>query len=164
MGEQGKDPRSRRPNPDFVQLPAEYTGRHDPARARKNFGCGSSREHAPWELQQYGFKAVISALVRRHLLPATALKNGFCPWPHATLEVDHRFQRDAAHPGLQVDHRPRAQTVTTPSGIRFASTSTATRKHNLLNGLDEIGLTLQHADEIRAYRESAKKSEPWIFQ
>ena len=129
----------------------------------RNFGCGSSREHAPWALQQYGFKAVIAPSFA-DIFFNNSFKNGFLPIVLTELEVDHLFNEVAANPGYKLTIDLDKQTVTTPAGKSMHFDIDATRRHNLLNGLDEIGLTLQHADEIKAYEEKRKKSEPWIFQ
>ena len=162
VGEPGKDPRSRKPNPDFVLNYPQYQGATI-LLARKNFGCGSSREHAPWALQQYGFKAVIAPSFA-DIFFTNSFKNGFLPIVLTELEVDHLFNETMAHPGYKLTIDLAAQTVATPSGKSMRFEIDATRKHNLLNGLDEIGLTLQHADDIKAYEEKRKKSEPWIFR
>jgi len=161
VGEPGKDPRTRKPNPEFVLNYPQYKGATI-LIARKNFGCGSSREHAPWALQQYGFKAVIAPSFA-DIFFTNSFKNGLLPIALTELEVDHLFNEAAAHPGYKVTVDLAAQTVTTPAGKAMRFDIDATRKANLLNGLDEIGLTLRHADDIRAYEERRKRSEPWIF-
>jgi len=130
--------------------------------ARKNFGCGSSREHAPWALQQYGFKAVIAPSFA-DIFFTNSFKNGFLPITLAELEIDHLFNEVAATPGLKLTIDLPKQTVSTPSGKAFHFDIDATRKESLLNGWDEIGRTLRHADDIKAYEEKRKRSEPWIF-
>ena len=127
-----------------------------------NFGSGSSREHAPWALQQYGFKAVIAPSFA-DIFFTNSFKNGFLPIALTELEVDHLFNEAAAHPGYKLTIDLGAKTVTTPSGKAMGFDVDATRQENLLNGLDEIGLTLRHSDDIRAYEEKRKRSEPWIF-
>jgi len=161
VGEPGKDPRTRKPNPDFVLNYPQYQG-GTILLARKNFGCGSSREHAPWALQQYGFKAVIAPSFA-DIFFTNSFKNGFLPIVLTELEVDHLFNEAAAHPGYRLTIDLAAKTVTTPSGKVMRFDIDATRQENLLNGLDEIGITLRHADDIRAYEEKRKRSEPWIF-
>ncbi|MEP7262811.1 MAG: 3-isopropylmalate dehydratase small subunit [Usitatibacter sp.] len=161
VGEPGKDPKTRRPNPDFVLNYPQFKGASI-LIARKNFGCGSSREHAPWALQQYGFKAVIAPSFA-DIFFTNSFKNGFLPIVLTELEVDHLFNEASAHPGYKITIDLAAQTVTTPAGKAMRFDIDATRKENLLNGLDEIGITLRHADDIRAYEEKRKRSEPWIF-
>jgi 3-isopropylmalate/(R)-2-methylmalate dehydratase small subunit len=161
VGEPGMDPKSRKPNPDFVLNYPQYKG-GTILIARKNFGCGSSREHAPWALQQFGFKAVIASSFA-DIFHTNSFKNGFLPIVLTELEVDHLFNEAAANPGYRLVIDLAAQTVTTPPGKSMRFDIDATRKENLLNGLDEIGLTLRHADDIRAYEEKRKRSEPWIF-
>ena len=162
VGEPGKDPRSRKPNPGFVLNYPQYQGATI-LLARKNFGCGSSREHAPWALQQYGFKAVIAPSFA-DIFFTNSFKNGFLPIVLTELEVDHLFNETMATPGyrLTIDL---AQQLVTPaqSSKSYHFDIDATRKANLLQGLDEIGITLTHADDIRAYEEKRKQKEPWIF-
>ncbi|HUP98227.1 MAG TPA: 3-isopropylmalate dehydratase small subunit [Usitatibacter sp.] len=161
VGEPGQDPRTRKPNPDFVLNYPQYRGATI-LLARKNFGCGSSREHAPWALQQHGFKAVIAPSFA-DIFFNNSFKNGFLPIVLSELEVDHLFNEVAAHPGYRLTIDLAARTVSTPSGKAMGFEVDATRQHNLLNGLDEIGITLTHANDIRAYEEKRKRSEPWIF-
>ena len=166
VGEPGKDPRTRKPNPDFVLNYPQYQGATI-LLARKNFGCGSSREHAPWALQQFGFRAVIAPSFA-DIFFSNSFKNGFLPIALTELEVDHLFNEAAAIPGYQLTIDLAAQTVTPAKAGARSSKSyhfdiDATRRNNLLNGLDEIGITLTHADEIKAYEEKRKQSEPWIF-
>ncbi|APV51617.1 3-isopropylmalate dehydratase small subunit [Betaproteobacteria bacterium GR16-43] len=161
VGEPGKDPRTRKPNPDFVLNYPQYKGATI-LIARRNFGCGSSREHAPWALQQYGFKAVIAPSFA-DIFFTNSFKNGFLPIVLTELEVDHLFNEAAAHPGYKLTIDLAAKSVVTPSGKTMSFEIDDTRRQNLLNGLDEIGITLKHADEIKAYEEKRKRSEPWIF-
>ena len=162
VGEPGKDPRTRKPNPDFVLNYPQYQGATI-LLARKNFGCGSSREHAPWALQQYGFKAIIAPSFGDIFFTNSA-KNGLLAIKLTELEVDHLFNETMAHPGYKLTIDLAAQTVRTPSGKSYHFDIDATRRENLLKGLDEIGITLTHADEIKEYEEKRKKTEPWIFQ
>ncbi|QJR14672.1 3-isopropylmalate dehydratase small subunit [Usitatibacter palustris] len=161
-GEPGMDLTKRRPNPDFVLNYPQYQGATI-MLARKNFGCGSSREHAPWALQQAGYKAVIAPSFA-DIFFNNSFKNGFLPIVLTELEVDHLFNETMAHAGYKVTIDLPSQTVVTPSGKTYPFDIDATRKENLLNGLDEIGLTLRHADAIREYEEKRKRTEPWIFQ
>ena len=160
-GEPGQNPASRKPNPDFVLNQPRYQGASI-LLARRNFGCGSSREHAPWALQQYGFKAVIAPSFA-DIFHTNSFKNGFLPIALTELEVDHLFNEAAAHPGYKVTIDLAAKTVVTPSGKTMSFDIDDTRRNNLLQGLDEIGITLKHADEIKAYEEKRKRTEPWIF-
>src|SRR3982750_4457651 len=160
-GEPGADPSTRRPNPDFVLNRPRYQGATI-LIARKNFGCGSSREHAPWALQQYGFKAVIAPSFA-DIFFHTSFKNGFLPIALTELEMDHLFTETTAHAGYKLTIDLPAQTVTTPSGKSYHFDIDPFRKECLVNGWDEIGLTLRHKDEIKGYEEKRKRSEPWIF-
>ncbi|HLX24042.1 MAG TPA: 3-isopropylmalate dehydratase small subunit [Usitatibacter sp.] len=156
VGEPGVDPRSRKVNKDFVLNYPQYQGATI-LLARKNFGCGSSREHAPWALQQYGFKAVIAPSFG-DIFYNNSFKNGFLPIVLTELEVDRLFNEVAANAGFKVTIDLPAQTVD-----RFHFDIDPFRKECLVNGWDEIGLTLRHSDEIKAYEEKRKRSEPWIF-
>ena len=160
-GEPGQDPKRRRPNPDFVLNQPRYQGA-SVLLARKNFGCGSSREHAPWALQQYGFKALIAPSYA-DIFYNNCFKNGLLPIVLSEAEVDHLFNEVAAHPGYRLTIDLPAQTVSTPGGKSYRFDVEPTRKHNLVEGLDEIGLTLRHSDEIKAYEERRRRQEPWIF-
>ena len=164
VGEPGMDLSKRRPNPDFILNNPVYKGATI-LLARKNFGCGSSREHAPWALQQYGFKAVIAPSFA-DIFFTNSFKNGFLPIVLTELEVDRLFDEANATPGfrLTIDLAQQSVTPAKAGAQSMHFDIDATRKNNLLKGLDEIGLTLQHADEIRAYEEKRRKSEPWIFQ
>jgi len=161
-GEPGKDPRTRKPNPDFVLNYPQYKGATI-LIARKNFGCGSSREHAPWALQQYGFKAIIAPSYA-DIFYNNCFKNGLLPIVLLDFQVDHLFTEVAAHPGFKLTIDLPAQTVSAPGEKPMHFDIDASRKEALVNGWDEIGLTLRHADDIKAYEEKRKKAEPWIFQ
>jgi 3-isopropylmalate/(R)-2-methylmalate dehydratase small subunit len=161
VGEPGMDLAKRRPNPDFVLNQPRYQGASI-LLARQNFGCGSSREHAPWALQQAGYKAVIAPSFGDIFLN-NSFKNGFLPIVLTELEVDHLFNETAAHMGFRLTIDLGEQTVTAGSkAMRFEIDMS--RKECLMNGWDEIGLTLRHADAIREFEEKRKKAEPWIFQ
>jgi 3-isopropylmalate/(R)-2-methylmalate dehydratase small subunit len=161
VGEPGMDLTKRKVNPDFVLNKPRYEGASI-LLARKNFGCGSSREHAPWALQQGGFKAVIAPSFA-DIFFNNSFKNGFLPVPLKEEEVAELFKEEAATPGYRLTIDLAKQSVTTPGGRSFRFDIDTTRKENLLNGWDEIGLTLRRADEIKAYEERRKKAEPWIF-
>jgi 3-isopropylmalate/(R)-2-methylmalate dehydratase small subunit len=162
IGEPGMDVSKRRPNPDFILNNPVYKGATI-LLARKNFGCGSSREHAPWALQQYGFKAVIAPSFG-DIFYNNCLKNGLLPIVLLDFQVDHLFNEAAAHAPMKLTIDLPAQTVAAPGEKPMKFEINETPKHSLVNGLDEIGLTLRHADEIKAYEEKRKKQEPWIFQ
>ena len=161
-GEPGQDPASRRPNPDFVLNQARFKGASI-LLARKNFGCGSSREHAPWALDQYGFRAIIAPSYA-DIFFNNSFKNGFLPIALTESEVSRLFDEVAAFPGYKLTIDLPAQTVSTASGAQsYQFDIDSFRKECLVNGWDEIGLTLRHADEIKAYEETRKRAEPWIF-
>jgi len=154
---------AKRPlNPDFVLNQPRYKGA-EILLARKNFGCGSSREHAPWALQQYGFKCVIAPSYG-DIFFNNSYKNGFLPVVLTESEVDQLFY-DSALPGFRLVVDLERQTVSTVDGAKsFRFDVDPSRKHSLLNGLDEIGLTLRHADKIRAFEDRRKAQAPWLFQ
>jgi 3-isopropylmalate/(R)-2-methylmalate dehydratase small subunit len=161
VGEPGMDLSKRRPNPDFVLNQPRYKGASI-LIARRNFGCGSSREHAPWALQQSGFKAVIAPSFA-DIFFNNCYKNGFLPIVLREAEVAQLFKEIAASPGYRLTIDLAAQTVATPAGRSMHFDVEPFRKESLLNGWDEIGLTLRHADDIKAYEERRKRAEPWIF-
>ncbi len=161
MGQPGVD-NSRRPlNPRFVLNEPRYKGAAI-LLARKNFGCGSSREHAPWALLDYGFRCVIAPSFA-DIFFNNSFKNGLLPIVLTEAQVDRLFAECQAFPGFRLTVDLAQQTVTTPSGEAMHFDIDAFRKDCLLNGLDEIGLTLRHADKIRAYEQRRRQSEPWIF-
>jgi len=162
IGEPGMDITKRKPNPDFVLNKPQYR-EATILLARKNFGCGSSREHAPWALQQYGFKAIIAPSYA-DIFYNNCFKNGLLPIVLLDFQLDHLFTEVAAHPGFKLTIDLPAQTVTAAGEKPMKFEINETLKHNLVNGLDEIGLTLRHSDDIKAYEEKRKKTEPWIFQ
>ena len=161
-GEPGTDHGRRRINPDFVLNQARYQGASI-LLARDNFGCGSSREHAPWALLDYGIRVVIAPSFA-DIFYSNCLKNGLLPITLKPEAVDHLFAETLASPGYRLDVDLAAQTVTTPGGEVYTFDIDTFRKHCLLNGLDEIGLTLQHVDEIRAYEARRRKEAPWLFE
>ena len=160
-GEPGQDPASRKPNPDFVLNQPRYRGATI-LIARKNFGCGSSREHAPWALQQYGFKAIIAPSYA-DIFFNNCFKNGLLPIVLPDFHLDHLFQEIAANLGYRLTVDLPAQTVSTPSGLVMRFDVEPFRKECLVNGWDDIGLTLRRQDAIRAYEERRRQAEPWIF-
>jgi 3-isopropylmalate/(R)-2-methylmalate dehydratase small subunit len=161
VGEPGMDVSKRTPNPDFVLNQPRYRGASI-LIARRNFGCGSSREHAPWALQQAGFKAVIAPSFA-DIFFNNCYKNGFLPIVLREAEVAQLFKEVATSPGYRLTVDLAAQSVTTASGQAMHFEVEPFRKDSLLNGWDEIGLTLRHADDIKAYEERRKRAEPWIF-
>ncbi|MCW3478035.1 3-isopropylmalate dehydratase small subunit [Neisseriaceae bacterium JH1-16] len=160
-GEPGMDNSVRPINPDFVLNFPRYQGA-EVLLARENFGCGSSREHAPWALEDQGFRAVIAPSFA-DIFFNNCYKNGLLPIVLPAEAVDQLFRETEASEGYQLSIDLAAQTVTTPSGQSFGFDITAHRKHCLLNGLDEIGLTLAHADEIKAFEAQRRASQPWLF-
>ncbi|EEG08927.1 3-isopropylmalate dehydratase small subunit [Pseudogulbenkiania ferrooxidans] len=160
-GEPGMDNSARQLNPDFVLNYPRYAGAQV-LLARENFGCGSSREHAPWALEDYGFRVVIAPSFA-DIFFNNCYKNGLLPIVLPAEAVDQLFKESQATEGYRLDIDLAAQTVTTPSGQSFAFDITEHRKHCLLNGLDEIGLTLAQADKIRAYEEKLKAEKPWLL-
>ena len=160
-GEPGMDPATRKPNPDFVLNQPRYRDASI-LIARKNFGCGSSREHAPWALLQYGFRAIIAPSFA-DIFFNNCFKNGLLPIVLPDFHLDHLFQEVAAHAGYRLAIDLPAQKVTTPSGQAFGFEIEPFRKECLVNGWDDIGLTLRRADAIRAYEERRRAAEPWIF-
>lgn len=130
--------------------------------ARENFGCGSSREHAPWALDDYGFRGVIAPSFA-DIFYNNCFKNGLLPIVLSDEIVDQLFKEMYAAEGYQLTIDLAAQTVQTPSGETFAFDVDEFRKHCLLNGLDDIGLTLEHANAIRAYETKRRAEAPWLF-
>jgi 3-isopropylmalate/(R)-2-methylmalate dehydratase small subunit len=130
--------------------------------ARNNFGCGSSREHAPWALDDYGFRAVIAPSYA-DIFFNNCFKNGLLPIILTEAEVEELFQAVAAAPGLSLTVDLENQKVVSPEGKEYAFEVDGFRKHCLLNGLDDIGLTLEHADDIKAYEAKRRAEAPWLF-
>jgi len=160
-GEPGMDNAKRPLNPDFVLNQPRYRGA-TVLLARENFGCGSSREHAPWALLQYGFQAVIAPSFA-DIFYNNSLKNGLLLIKLDPKIVDRLFHEVQGTPGYRVAVDLEAQTVTTPGGESYPFDIDPFTKHCLLNGLDEIGLTLQHADKIRAFEAQHRSRQPWLF-
>ena len=160
-GEPGIDNSKRPLNPDFSLNQPRYQGAQI-LLTRKNFCCGSSREHAPWALDDYGFRAVIAPSFA-DIFFNNCYKNGLLPIVLTEEQVDQLFKEVEATEGYQLSIDLAEQTLTTPSGETFKFDITEHRKHCLLNGLDEIGLTLQHDDEIRDFEEKRRQSQPWLF-
>ena len=160
-GEPGMDHSKRTPNPDFVLNAPRYAGA-SVLLARENFGCGSSREHAVWALTDYGIRAVIAPSYA-DIFFNNSFKNGLLPLTLPAEVIDQLFVEAQATEGYQLTVNLEDQQVVTPSGAAFAFSIDDFRKYCLLNGLDDIGLTLQHADDIRAYEEKRKQTAPWLF-
>lgn len=160
-GEPGMDNSTRPLNPDFVLNQSRYQGANI-LLARDNFGCGSSREHAPWALLDFGFRVIIAPSFA-DIFFNNCFKNGILPIVLDAAVVDRLFKAVAANEGYQLTVDLAAQTITTPEGDSIAFEVDEFRKHCLLNGLDDIGLTLQHTDDIRAYEERRKQEAPWLF-
>ena len=160
-GEPGRD-NSRRPlNPDFVLNQLRYKGAQI-LLARENFGCGSSREHAPWALLDYGFRCVVAPSYA-DIFFNNCFKNGLLPVVLDGSAVDQLFREVNATPGYKLTVDLDKQVVVTPAGRGLSFTVDPFRKHCLLNGLDEIGLTLAHAEQIKAFEIKRKAEQPWLF-
>ena len=160
-GEPGMDCTTRPLNPDFVLNQTRYQGA-SVLLARENFGCGSSREHAPWALEDYGFRAIIAPSFA-DIFFNNCFKNGVLPIVLPAETVDKLFREALASEGYRLTVDLAAQTVTTPSGESFAFEVDPERKHRLLNGLDDISLTLKYTDQIQAYETRRKQEAPWLF-
>ncbi|MES2502996.1 MAG: 3-isopropylmalate dehydratase small subunit [Pseudomonadota bacterium] len=160
-GEPGMDNSKRPLNPDFVLNQARYQGA-SVLLTRENFGCGSSREHAPWALEDFGFKVVIASSFA-DIFFNNCFKNGMLPIVLSAEIVESLFQEVEADIGYQLNVDLAAQTVTTPTGKVYPFEVDNVRKHNLLNGLDDIGLTMQQQDKIKAFEEKHKMAQPWLF-
>ncbi len=155
------DNASRRINPDFVLNQARYQNAQI-LMARENFGCGSSREHAVWALDQFGIRVVIAPSFA-DIFFNNAYKSGLLPVVLAEDTVEQLFQEVAAQEGYRLTVDLEAETVSTPSGQVFSFATDPIRREKLLQGLDEIGLTLQHADTIKAYEARRATEAPWLF-
>lgn len=160
-GEPGKDCSGRPLNPDFVLNQERYQGAQI-LLTRENFGCGSSREHAPWALLDYGFRAVLAPSFA-DIFANNCSKNGILPVVLDPETIERLFAEVTATPGYRLDVDLEGQQVVTPSGEVFTFAVDEFRKECLLQGLDEISLTLQYADEIRGFEERRRNAEPWLF-
>ena len=161
-GEPGQDPAARKPNPEFVLNQPRYRGASI-LLARRNFGCGSSREHAPWAIQQYGFRALIAPSYA-DIFFNNCFKNGLLPILLPEHVVAQLFDEVAAFPGYQLTVDLEQQVVTKPDGSRIPFEVQPFRKFCLLNGFDDIGLTLRHADKIKAFEAERLAQKPWLAQ
>lgn len=160
-GEPDMDHSKRPLRPDFVLNQKRYHGA-TVLLARENFGCGSSREHAPWALLQYGFQAVIAPSFA-DIFFSNSLKNGLVLIRLDAKIVDKLFRETRASEGYRLAVDLEQQSVTTPSGESFHFDIDPFRKHCILNGLDDIGLTLEHTDRIKAFEAKHRGVQPWLF-
>jgi 3-isopropylmalate/(R)-2-methylmalate dehydratase small subunit len=159
-GYPGQDPASRRPNPDFVLNQQRYSGASI-LLARKNFGCGSSREHAPWALDQYGFRAIIAPSFA-DIFFNNCFKNGLLPIVLPDSRVNELFSDALAFPGYSLTIDLERQVVVKPQGEELPFDVQAFRKYCLINGFDDIGLTLRHSDKIKAFEAQRLAQKPWL--
>jgi 3-isopropylmalate/(R)-2-methylmalate dehydratase small subunit len=156
----GQDPATRRPNPDFVLNQPRYAGASI-LLARKNFGCGSSREHAPWALDQFGFRAIVAPSFA-DIFFNNSFKNGLLPIQLPEATVARLFDECVAFPGYQLTIDLARQVIVKPQGEELAFEVQAFRKYCLLNGFDDIGLTLRQADKIRTFEAQRLTQKPWL--
>ena len=159
-GEPGQDCSKRPLNSDFVLNQTRYQGA-GVLLARKNFGCGSSREHAPWALSQFGFRAIIAPSFA-DIFFNNCFKNGLLPVVLTEQQVDHLFNETKAFPGYQLTIDLERQEVIAPYNRNYSFEVTPFRKYCLVNGLDDIGLTLRHADKIKAFEAERLLRMPWL--
>ena len=160
-GEPGQDPASRKPNPDFVLNQPRYKGA-SVLLARKNFGCGSSREHAPWAIDQYGFRAVLAPSYA-DIFFNNCFKNGLLPIVLSGETIDRLFESTYANKGYALTIDLENQSITLPSNEKISFQVDAFRKHCLVNGLDDIGLTMQHSESIKAFEKSYYQKNSWLL-
>ena len=160
-GEPGMDNASRAINPDFVLNQPRYQGAQI-LLTRDNFGCGSSREHAPWALEDYGFRALIGPSFA-DIFFNNCFKNGVLPIVLPAAEVDTLFAQAAATPGYRLKIDLASQTLIRPDGASLTFSVDGFRKYCLLNGFDDVGLTLRHADKIREFEDKRRAQFPWLF-
>ena len=161
-GEPGMDPASRKPNPDFVLNQPRYQGASI-LLARKNFGCGSSREHAPWALEQFGFRALIAPSFA-DIFFSNCFKNGLLPIVLPELQVARLFEEVQGFNGYSLTIDLPRQVVIKADGTELPFDVQPFRKYCLVNGFDDIGLTLRHADKIKAYEAHRLARMPWLAQ
>ncbi|SAL74405.1 3-isopropylmalate dehydratase small subunit [Caballeronia telluris] len=160
VGQPGQDNSKRPLNPDFVLNQERYTGASI-LLTRKNFGCGSSREHAPWALDQYGFRAIIAPSFA-DIFYNNCFKNGLLPIPLTEQQVDKLFNETYAFVGYSLTVDLERQVVRAGDGTEYAFDVPGFRKYCLLNGFDDIGLTLRHADKIRQFEAERLAKQPWL--
>ena len=161
VGQPGQDNSGRPKNPNFVLNQARYQGA-EVLLTRANFGCGSSREHAPWALLDFGFKAIIAESFA-DIFFNNCFKNGILPIVLPAAEIEALFQQVEATPGYKLVVDLAAQAVVRPDGHGIPFAIDAFRKESLLNGWDDIGLTLRHAEKIREFEEKRRINQPWLF-
>ena len=161
-GEPGQNPADRKPNPDFVLNQPRYAGASI-LIARENFGCGSSREHAPWALQQYGFRAILAPSFA-DIFFNNCFKNGLLPIVLPESVIAKLFDEVFAFPGYQLTIDLPRQVIAKGDGSEIPFEVQAFRKYCLINGFDDIGLTLRHADKIKAYEAERLAKMPWLDQ
>ena len=159
-GEPGQDPAQRKPNPDFVLNQPRYAGA-SVLLARRNFGCGSSREHAPWALEQFGFRALIAPSYA-DIFFNNCFKNGLLPIQLSEAQVAQLFDEVNGFVGYQLTIDLPRQVIVKPDGSEIAFEVQPFRKYCLVNGFDDIGLTLRHADKIRAFEAERLAKMPWL--
>ncbi|MBK6613452.1 3-isopropylmalate dehydratase small subunit [Ottowia sp.] len=159
-GEPGMDPASRRPNPDFVLNQPRYAGASI-LLTRKNFGCGSSREHAPWALDQYGFRAILAPSFA-DIFFNNCFKNGLLPIVLPESTISRLFDEVAAFPGYQLTVDLERQAIVQPGGEEIAFDVQPFRKYCLQGGFDDIGLTLRQQDKIKAFEAERLAAKPWL--
>ena len=159
-GYPGQDPTTRKPNPDFVLNQPRYAGA-SVLVTRKNFGCGSSREHAPWALDQYGFRAILAPSYA-DIFFNNSFKNGMLPIVLSEAQISQLFDEMYAFPGYSLTVDLERQVIVKPSGEEIAFEVNAFRKYCLLNGFDDIGLTLRQADKIKAFEAERLAAKPWL--
>ena len=161
QGEPGQDCLNRPINPDFPLNKARYKGASI-LLTRKNFGCGSSREHAPWALEDYGFNVIVAPSYA-DIFYNNCFKNGILPVILEEYEIEELFIEVEKIPGFQLDVDLVSQAITTDSAKEYNFELDEFRKDCLIDGLDEIGLTLQHADLVKKYEEHRENRHPWVF-
>ncbi|HET7792760.1 MAG TPA: 3-isopropylmalate dehydratase small subunit [Rhizobacter sp.] len=159
-GEPGQDPSTRKPNPDFVLNQPRYQGASI-LLTRQNFGCGSSREHAPWALDQYGFRAILAPSYA-DIFFNNSFKNGLLPIVLPESAINQLFDEVNAFVGYQLTIDLERQVVAKPDGAEIPFEIASFRKYCLINGFDDIGLTLRHADKIKAYETERLLTKPWL--
>lgn len=160
VGQPGQDNSGRPKNPNFVLNQPRYQGA-EVLLTRANFGCGSSREHAPWALLDFGFKAIIAESFA-DIFFNNCYKNGLLPVVLTDLQVDHLFNETNAFPGYKLTIDLDRQVVVTPGGDNYSFDIAPFRKYCMVNGFDDIGLTLRHKDKIKAYEAERLTKMPWL--